>query len=73
MEELYTSNLWSSVISNWFTMHQSTVKNDKLLLEDAKVIFDRITSKQVYTAFADKLVVLLSKAGKDELVSSIGT
>ncbi|OCB75991.1 hypothetical protein B0A79_02165 [Flavobacterium piscis] len=73
MEWLYTSNLWSPVISSWFTMHNNVVKNDNLLVEDAKAILERIPSKPVYTSFADKLVVMLSKAGKDELVSSIGT
>lgn len=72
MEWLYTSNLWSPVISSWFTMHNNVIKNDNLLLEDAKAILERIPSKPVYTAFADKLVFFMSKAGKDELVSSLG-
>ncbi|MDW8850986.1 thioredoxin-like domain-containing protein [Flavobacterium sp. MMLR14_040] len=73
MQELYNSNLWSSVISSWLSMHESMVKNDALLLEDAKVILDRISSKEVYTAFADKLVVWLSAKGKDDLIGPLGT
>lgn len=73
MQWLYTSNLWSPVISIWLELQNNAIKNDAFLLEDAKVILERISSKQVYTAFADKLVVSLARAGKDELVSSLGT
>ncbi|WP_165689794.1 peroxiredoxin [[Flexibacter] sp. ATCC 35103] len=72
IETLYTSSLWSPVIENWLNMQLFGVKNDEVLLEDTKAIFSRIKSNTVYTAFAEKIVGLFSKNGKDDLVNVIG-
>ncbi|WP_264538190.1 peroxiredoxin family protein [Flavobacterium sp. N1736] len=72
IDALYTSNLWSPVIQNWVQMQQYAVKDDAVLFEDAKVILSRIKSNTVYTAFAEKMVGVFAKAGKDYLVTELG-
>lgn len=72
IETLYTSSLWSPVIENWLNMQLFGVKDDEILLEDTKAIFSRIKNNTVYTAFAEKIVSLFSKNGKDNLVNAIG-
>ncbi|KQB40122.1 peroxiredoxin family protein [Flavobacterium aquidurense] len=72
IDALYTSNLWSPVIINWFNMQQYAIKDDTVLLEDTKAILSRIKSNKVYTAFADKIVGLLAKAVKDDMVGALG-
>lgn len=72
MQAVYNSNLWSPIIENWTQMQLYGVKNDSILLSDTKAIVVRTKDNVVYTAFADKMSGLLTKAGKDDLVSSLG-
>ncbi len=53
-------------------MLQYAVKDDAILYEDTQAILARINNKTVYTAFADKMVGLFAKAGKDYMVSDLG-
>ncbi|UTN06423.1 redoxin domain-containing protein [Flavobacterium bizetiae] len=71
-ENLYTSGLWSPLIENWSQMMQYGLKDDTVWYEDTKAILARISNKTVYTAFADKMVGLFAKAGKDYMVSDLG-
>lgn len=68
MEDLYTSGSWNDLIDSWFSMQTNVIKNDSLLLADTRTILSRIISIDVYTAFAEKIVVLYSKYGKDDLL-----
>ncbi|MCC9065291.1 peroxiredoxin family protein [Flavobacterium piscisymbiosum] len=69
---LYTSSLWSPAIESWSQLQQNIIKDDAIWLQDTKKIFVRIRNNGVYTAFAEKMVAVLSKAGKDEMVMAIG-
>jgi hypothetical protein len=71
-ENLYTSGLWTPVIETWGQMQQYAIKDDVFFFEDTKTILSRIKNKTIYTAFADKVVGLFAKAGKDGMVSDLG-
>ncbi|WP_337966644.1 redoxin domain-containing protein [uncultured Flavobacterium sp.] len=71
-ENLYTSGLWSPVIETWAQMQQYAIKDDAVFFEDTKTILSRIKNKGTYTAFADKMVGVFAKAGKDVMVSDLG-
>lgn len=73
LDALYTSNHWSNVLGQWFSTHVNVTKNDSLLIDDAQYMANRIKSNTIYTAFAEKVVVFMAKAGKDELMHSFGS
>jgi peroxiredoxin len=73
LDALYTSGQWSNVLGQWFETNLNTVKNDSILLDDAKYMASRIKDNKAYTAFAEKTVALMARAGKDDLLYSFGT
>ncbi|MDH7463581.1 thioredoxin-like domain-containing protein [Chitinophagaceae bacterium 26-R-25] len=66
-DAVYTSNQWSAVPVNWMEMQLNAIKNDSVLLSDAKHILARTRSNIVYTALAEKFAGLFSKYNKDSL------
>lgn len=71
-EVLYTSGLWSPTIEGWTQLQQNIIKDDATFLTDTKQILSRIKSNEVYTSFAEKIVSLLAKAGKDDQITTLG-
>ncbi|PWB21858.1 peroxiredoxin family protein [Flavobacterium sp. HTF] len=71
IEALYTSGYWAPVIDSWMQLQQNIIKDDKILLEDTKQILSRIKDGNVYAAFAEKIILLYTKMGKDDLVNSL--
>lgn len=72
MKVLYNSGLWSPVIESWNQLQQNIIKDDNVYLKDIKQILSRVNNKTVYTSFAEKMVDLLAKTGKDAIVSDLG-
>ncbi|TPG29926.1 peroxiredoxin family protein [Flavobacterium pectinovorum] len=71
-EQLYACNFWDPVIRSWVQLQLQLIKDDKTFLADVEQILARIKNDEIYTAFAGKLVSLLNKAGKDDLMTQIG-
>ncbi|CAC9975889.1 peroxiredoxin family protein [Flavobacterium panici] len=71
MQALYNSGFWNETIEGWVNLQQRVIKDDAVLLADTKQILSRIKSKEIYTAFTEKIVTVFTKAGKDDLVTAI--
>lgn len=71
MQVLYTSGQWNNTIEGWMQLHQAVLKDDALWLADTKYVLSRIKSNEIYTAFTEKAILVLTKAGKDDLVASL--
>ncbi|WP_281232099.1 peroxiredoxin family protein [Flavobacterium gelatinilyticum] len=68
---LYTSGYWNEVLESWMLLQQNVVKDDAVLLADTKQIASGIKDNAVYAAFAEKMALLYTKNGKDNLVSEL--
>lgn len=73
LDALYTSSQWDNVLNKWYGTNQAIEKGDSISFDDAKYMANRIKSNTAYTAFAEKVVTLMARAGKDELMHSFGT
>ncbi|RZJ48796.1 MAG: redoxin domain-containing protein [Flavobacterium sp.] len=71
MSVLYTSGQWNNFIEGWMQLHQAVIKDDALWLEGTKYVLSHIKSNEIYTAFTEKAILVLTKAGKDDLVTSL--
>ncbi|UUF14472.1 MULTISPECIES: peroxiredoxin family protein [Flavobacterium] len=71
MQALYNSGFWNETIEGWADLQQKVIKDDAILLADTKQILSRIKSKEIYTAFTEKIVTVFTKEGKDDLVTAI--
>ncbi len=67
IDALYTSGLWSNVLGSWYSIHKNGIKNDSILLDDAKHIAGRIQSNKVYTTFSEGLISMFESNGQNDV------
>lgn len=71
LTDLWTSGHWDSLIEGWMDMQVNAVRNDTVLLNNVKTILHRTKDNQIYSAYCEKLIQLLSKYGKDWIIVDI--
>lgn len=71
IDVVYTSNNWNNTIEGWMDLQVNVIKDDTQLLADTQLILSRISSNEVYTAFAEKIVGLYIKNVKDSLLDDL--
>ena len=69
--DLYTSNHWGGIISNWVQLQTSVFKDDTKLLQDATTILRRLPSDKIYTDFVVNLTKEMSRIGKDNILDAL--
>ncbi len=70
-EALYTSNHWGGVVYSWVQLHLYGIKSDTALLGSAKRILQRISDREQYTAFCDRMAYYFVKNSKDSLLAAL--